>query len=1799
LLHVSFHHIAVDLWSSTYIFDEFGELYAIATSGGQPPPLPTQFQYTDYVRWQQDMLAGLRGKKLWEYWKNQLEENIAPIRLPIQITEPLHQRFVGAAHPFKIGKELTSRLREGARELGTTLYTLLLTGFEALLCLYSQREKFLLRTLAVGRSRADFEKVVGFFANPVVLNADFSKNPTFREAVRRVQANITDAIAHQDFPFELLMEKIGFGGKAAVNPNPEIMFILQTPQRFVSVRRDKHDISDHGIFAPGKTGIQLNLGGLVVEKFNPHQRVTLNDLSVEMAEVGNELSGVIHYRTDLYLPQSIARLTAHFTSLLEHMSHNYDLLISSFSPEDGFPKAEAKQDQVRPYLRDALRDPHIQDAFVTPRNETEKKLAEIWQEVLGNGDVSVFDNFFEKGGGSLQALQFMTLIRERFQVELPLRQLFEVRTIAGLSEALNHAEAASESPPIEPIWRDRELPLSFAQQRLWFVDRLTGGHALYNIPIAVRLKGPLDVDLLEKCFNTIISRHEALRTRFCERDGQPTQEILAQLEIKITREDLASWPAADQLDEARRRAKKEAGKPFDLDKGPLIRAVVYTLDREDHMALLTLHHIIADGWSFAIVLREIAQLYAAFVQSRPSPLPELLIQYADFAYWQRERLRGRTLEYLLDYWRKKLEGLPPLALPTDRTPSPIRSYSGGSVFFQIPEALTVSLRQLSQQQDVTLFMLLLAAFYTLLSRYCEQDDIAVGSPVSGRLRTETEELIGCFINILVLRTDLSHDPVFLDLLERVKTTALDAYEHQDLPFEKLVECLRPDRRQGRDPLFQVMFSMQNIDLPPMHIPLGPTLQRFDIDRGITPFALTLHIGQEQETLAAVLEYQSDFFDHDTIQRMADHFLRLLEGITADPARPLSKLPLMSQAETEQVIFDWNRTEKKYPAELTLDMFERQVKATPNRTAVQQGEESWSYAEVEKRANQIAHYLLSQGVDTDKLVGVCLPRSVELVVSLLGVLKSGAAYIPLDPAHPQARLFSIVTDSCMDLLLTGNQESKHIWKNHPDAPSLVALKAVYPVIAGMKDVPPAKTPSPEDTAYVIYTSGSTGTPKGVKISHAALANYLHWNRNLFMDMGGDGILLQSSLVFDFSVTCLYTALVTGYPLFLVPDSPAEQMAAGLDRRNTEWSLLKLTPLHAQVLGAQLSSPHFQAGVKNLILGGEPLKYEQVAAWFQRFPGLRIFNEYGPTEVTVGCCVFQVPDQTHVKGPVPIGRPLSNTHLYILDRWQNPVPIGIPGELYIGGQGLADGYLNRPELTAEKFIPNPIPGTPDNRLFRSGDRARYLPTGDIEFLGRNDDQVKISGYRVACGEVEAALERFPAVQTAAVLAEPEKGDSYLRAFIVASEPEDLDPEKLQKFLRDQIPSYMLPKKYILIKEMPLTPGGKLDRSALAEIKQDSSAGTKHLSASSPTQTFLPPLTEIEKQLARIWSQILGIPKIGLKDDFFALGGHSLQALRIVAMIKNQMGFDLHPAQFFAHPSIAGLSSSLASVKTFADQEHPVPASRIIVFRSGTAGPSWYCLPPSGGAVTAYRDLVASLPEDLRLFGLHSKGITDPTLEHDSIEAMGEDFARIIHSHDRSSGSVLVGWSLGGLIALSTAKALEALGPGPTLVGLIDPQERSIPRRLSTASLWRQVLLLLPEDPSLEQEVHHWASLEEGPQRQAVVDWAVRNHLLPDQASKEWLIHKMELIHKHNRLIGSYVLPKIKAPVFLWGAAGEFHEDEGTHDFDFSQCTKGAFHRFELDADHFSIMHFPQVKTLASSLTQVLSDLRKEPAPRGEEP
>ena len=500
------------------------------------------------------------------------------------------------------------------------------------------------------------------------------------------------------------------------------------------------------------------------------------------------------------------------------------------------------------------------------------------------------------------------------------------------------------------------------------------------------------------------------------------------------------------------------------------------------------------------------------------------------------------------------------------------------------------------------------------------------------------------------------------------------------------------------------------------------------------------------------------------------------------------------------------------------MFERQTKATPHKIAVQQGEESWSYADLEKKANQVAHFLQREGVKTGKLVGVCLPRSPDLVLSLLGVLKSGAAYIPMDPSHPQSRLSSIVTDSDLDILLVDDQESNGFWKKHPQAPALVDLSTASPAIAGMKDTPPKKSFSAQDTAYVIYTSGSTGTPKGVRISHAALANYLHWNRDLFFEAGGDGILLHSSVAFDFSVTCLYTALISGNPLILALDSPAKQMTAGLDQNSTSWSLLKLTPLHAQVLGDQLIDPQYQADVINLILGGESLRYEQIASWIQRYPGIRIYNEYGPTEATVGCCVFPVPEQAPTQGPVPIGRPIPNTRLYILDRWQNPVPIGIAGELYIGGLGLADGYLHQPELTAQKFIPNPIPGTPDKRLFRTGDIARYLPTGDIEFLGRDDSQVKVRGYRVDLGEVESALKRDPAVQEAAVLVESRRGDNSLQAYIVAAGSKDPKPEAIKKHMRDHVPFYMVPSEYFLIKEMPLTPGGKLDRAALAKFRQE---------------------------------------------------------------------------------------------------------------------------------------------------------------------------------------------------------------------------------------------------------------------------------------------------------------------------------------------------------------------------------------------
>lgn len=1158
----------------------------------------------------------------------------------------------------------------------------------------------------------------------------------------------------------------------------------------------------------------------------------------------------------------------------------------------------------------------LDNVYEAPRTAVEKRLGRIWQEVLSKKVVGIHDNFFDLGGHSLLATQLISRVREAFAIDLPLRAIFESPTILTLAEQVEIAQragAVTTAPPLLPVPRTAEMPLSFAQQRLWFLDQLEPGSPFYNIPEALRLTGKLDTAVLERALNEVVRRHEILRTIFPMTDGRAYQNILPERMIPLPVTDLRHLPEQEREAAAQQLANEEAQRPFNLASGPLLRGKLLRLADEDWIILLTLHHIIGDDWSTSILIQEVAVLYEAFSHGRFSPLPELPLQYADYAHWQRNWLQGAVLAEQLDYWKEKLAGSPAqLNLPTDRPRPPVQTFAGDFISFDLPVNLSRQIREMCQAEGVTPFMFLLAAFQTLLARYTGQKRVNVGSPIANRGRQEIEGLLGLFVNTLVLTSDFQENPTFRQLLQQTRETALGAYAHQDIPFEMIVDAVQPERNLSHSPLFQAMFVTQSshmqqqetLELPDL------TIRPVEAHLGIAKFDLTLFMLEEEEQFSGAWEYNTDLFDRSTIERMMAHFVTLLRGIVTDPDEKTTRLPLLTEAERYQLLVAWNDTAVPVPDCCIHQLFEAQADRTPQATAVRFGDQTLTYAQLDNKANQLAHYLQDLGVHAESLVGVCLNRSPELVIALLGVLKAGGAYVPLDPTYPAERLAFMIEDAHPAAILADGQAARSSLGGVVESSlsRVVELSNHHTArlpdtqTTNLSDYPTTRLPdyqtNPDSLAYIIYTSGSTGQPKGAMLTHRGVVNYLTWCQQAYPVAAGQGSPVHSSISFDLTVTSLFAPLVSGQCVHLLPEDVGVELLADALRQNDDYSLIKITPAHLELLSQQLDPAEAAGKTHSFIIGGENLLGDHVAFWQQHAPDTALFNEYGPTETVVGCCVYRVPAEEKFAGSVPIGRPIVNTQLYILDEEMQPVPIGVPGELYIGGAQVGRGYLNRPELTAERFMRlSVIDNQPPITVYRTGDLARYRPDGNIEFLGRLDDQVKIRGFRIELGEIEAALQAHPLVSKTAVIDHTDdNGRKRLVAYLVPQDETAPAVDDLRRFLEQTLPDYMIPATFITLAEMPLTPNGKVDRRALP---------APDTTRPDLAVAFAAPETDQEKILADIWSQLLGVANVGIHDNFFELGGDSILSIQLVAR-ANQAGLHLTPHHIFQHPTIAGLTA-----------------------------------------------------------------------------------------------------------------------------------------------------------------------------------------------------------------------------------------------------------------------------------------------------
>ncbi len=1149
--------------------------------------------------------------------------------------------------------------------------------------------------------------------------------------------------------------------------------------------------------------------------------------------------------------------------------------------------------------------------YVAPQTEVEQKIADIWIQILGAEKVGVNNNFFEMGGHSLLATQVVSSIREVFEVEIRLRDFFDTPTIRGLSQHVESSRAANQNlanqnpanqssaiqgPAMERLVRSTFCDLSFAQERLWFLTQLVPDSAFYNMPMVFQVEGFLDHEALEASFNEIIRRHDSLRTAFVSIDGTPQQKTVPELRLP-----LPVIRIEDNETEVKRRVLEEATALFDLQQAPLLRASLLQLGNERYVLMITMHHIISDGWSIATFNRELTDLYHAFHQGKPSPLEELPIQYPDYALWQRKWLMGDTLQTQVDYWKKQLKDLPILDLPTDHPRPSVASYQGALQSFQIPHKITAALQVLGNQEGVSLYMTLLAGFNVLMSRYTGQTDIVLGSPIANRTRKELEPLIGFFINTLVVRSDLSGDPSFVELLHRVRNVALEAYAHQDVPFEQLVQSLQPNRDLSRNPLVQITFALQNAPTEAIQLD-GLTLKQVFPEKITVRSDMEVHVWEVEGELSGRIYYNTDLFDEETVARLSTHFQVLLEGIVHDPHCRISQLPMLTAAELQQ-LQRWNQTETPYPQQQTVvDLFETQVQREPDHLAVVfeglHETQSLTFRELNIQANQLAHHLMSLEVGPDTLVGLYAERSIAFVVGILGILKAGGAYVPLDPAYPKARLQFMLDDSQVPVLLT----QTHLRERLPSSKAyIVELDQDRVTDSGEN---PSRQSGPEHLAYMIYTSGSTGKPKGVLINHRGFTNLSCFQKDEFRITSKSHVLQASSLSFDATCWEFSMSLPHGATFHLTTSEkliPSKELIDLLHRHQITHAAF---PPSVLALLPRVPLPHLEC----LLVVGEPSSPELIENWISN--GQRILNAYGPTEITVCATTFEC--QSGRQSP-PIGKPIVNTQVYVVDHQQQLTPPGVAGELCIGGVGLARGYLNRPELTEEKFVEIEILGK-SQKVYKTGDLVCWQPDGNLRFLGRIDHQVKLRGFRIELGEVEATLQQHPSVSQAVAVITDSGTNPLLSAYVTLDDStsgvlnagtvglgnETLgDPEAIRNWLKDQLPEYMIPASITLLDRMPLQPNGKLDRKALPKPK--------------PFRTKLAPANEvpvtgIEQKIAEVWQTVLETEHVGIHDNFFDLGGHSLLMAKVHSKLQPLFGDTLSMVDLFQYPTIHTLAQHM---------------------------------------------------------------------------------------------------------------------------------------------------------------------------------------------------------------------------------------------------------------------------------------------------
>ncbi|UKO96129.1 non-ribosomal peptide synthetase [Nostoc sp. UHCC 0870] len=1338
-----------------------------------------------------------------------------------------------------------------------------------------------------------------------------------------------------------------------------------------------------------------------------------------------------------------------------------------------------------------------------------------------------------------------------------------------LKSAKTQAVITEEIPALSA---DSPKVLSFAQQRLWLLAQLQGSSATYNMPIALQLNGNLNLDALHSSLAYLLNRHESLRMYFPTIAGQPQIAIRKLDEIEVlTVQDCRNFDEYPESPSIQGLIDAHTQETFDLNTGPLFKAKLLQLQDHKCVLAINMHHIISDGWSMGVFVRELRQAYTAFSQGETPNLAPLPVQYSDYAAWQRNWLQGEVLENQINYWKHQLQDASPLLeLPTDYPRPAEQSYRGDRYLYSLTPELSTAVKAFSQQQGVSLYMTLLATLNILLSRYSRQNDLCIGSPIANRTHSQTESLIGFFVNTLVLRNQINPEQSFIELLQRTRQTCLDAYAHQDIPFEVLVEKLQPERSMSYNPLFQVMFALENNESPELGLP-GLEIQWLGVECAIAKFDLSLMVMEEDNQLNCSWEYATDLFENVTIQRMAEQFAVLLKGIIDHPQQPIHTLPLMTAAELLQ-LQRWNQTQTDYPHDKTLvDLFEKQVTKNPNHLALVFASQSLTYQQLNQKANQLAHYLIqNHQIQPDTLIGICVERSLEMIIGVLGILKAGGAYVPIDPNYPQERIQFMLEDAGISVLLTQSFLLDKLPLTNLENPCQVLFLDQETFNSALTENPSPKS-TPDNLAYVIYTSGSTGQPKGVMIEHRAIVNLsLVWAQTFQVQY--DSRLLQfGSFSFDLSVAEIATNLVTGACLYLSDKEtllPSQSLVDFLTEHKITHSFL--SPSSLSVL-PRVSLPDLQC----LTAGGEACPAELVSQW-----GIEqsLYNCYGPTESTVNAAIALC--QPNGKKP-PIGKPLSNLRIYILDAHNQPLPPGIPGELCIAGVGLARGYLNRPETTAEKFIDIELFGKTE-RIYKTGDLARWMADGNLEYLGRIDEQVKLRGFRIELGEIESLLLQHSSVKEAVVTLYKTESNQKLIAYITGI-PHDFSTE-LKNYLKSRLPDYMIPAQIIVLDELPLTPNGKLDRKALPAPNVEVEG------------LYVAPRNEVEQQLAQVWSAILEHQDIGIHDNFFDLGGHSLLAVKLLNHLQQEFEQQLSLSSLFQNPTIAQLAEQLSHTEV--QKSHP---DLLSLQPQGNATPL-FCLPGANGHGFYFQDLAINLGNEHPVYGLETPGRDGLRAIPDSVELHASQLIELLRQKQPQSPYILAGYSSGCAVAFEMAVQLEQQGQKVSLLAILDAGLVTHPEYLTNRAEIDWIWQLLQRIEALKgiSLGLEYADLASQPDDQGRWDLAAeylyKYNVLPEHSSLSLLKTNMQVMKVVTRNYANYQpTHQISAPIVLFRAQ-EVHEillqelqamsHHDLPDWGWQSYTKNPVKVISIPGNHGRMLYEPNVKILATQLLMMMS-------------